>query len=183
MLKAGNVGHMLRCTAERLDELMAVFTGAAGQDRIFHYLPFSFAGSWIALLTCLIRRSQVTINTDLSKIAGDMRIVAPDYFLNVPHFSSVCARPSTNNSGKRAEWHRRFTRHAKAAWARNQDGQPNRPMRSGWRLANSLVFPAIRKKTIGKNLKALICGSAPLERGDATLFHDAWNSGVCRSMG
>ena len=26
----------------------------------------------------------------------------------------------------------------------------------------SLVFPAIRKKMIGKNLKALICGSAPL---------------------
>src|SRR5207253_7261249 len=29
-------------------------------------------------------------------------------------------------------------------------------------LANSLVFPAIRKKMIGANLKALICGSAPL---------------------
>jgi long-chain acyl-CoA synthetase len=29
-------------------------------------------------------------------------------------------------------------------------------------LASSLVFPAIRKKMIGKNLKALICGSAPL---------------------
>src|SRR5258708_14490441 len=30
------------------------------------------------------------------------------------------------------------------------------------RLANALVFPAIRKKMIGENLKALICGSAPL---------------------
>ena len=29
-------------------------------------------------------------------------------------------------------------------------------------LANALVFPAIRKKMIGRNLKALICGSAPL---------------------
>jgi long-chain acyl-CoA synthetase len=29
-------------------------------------------------------------------------------------------------------------------------------------LANRLIFPAIRKKMIGKNLKALICGSAPL---------------------
>jgi len=29
-------------------------------------------------------------------------------------------------------------------------------------LANVLVFPAIRKKMIGRNLKALICGSAPL---------------------
>ena len=29
-------------------------------------------------------------------------------------------------------------------------------------LANRLVFPAIRNKMIGRNLKALICGSAPL---------------------
>ena len=29
-------------------------------------------------------------------------------------------------------------------------------------LANALVFPTIRKKMIGANLKALICGSAPL---------------------
>ena len=29
-------------------------------------------------------------------------------------------------------------------------------------LANALVFPTIRKKMVGENLKALICGSAPL---------------------
>ena len=29
-------------------------------------------------------------------------------------------------------------------------------------LANSVVFPTIRKKMIGANLKSLICGSAPL---------------------
>ena len=29
-------------------------------------------------------------------------------------------------------------------------------------LANAVVFPAIRKKMVGENLRALICGSAPL---------------------
>ncbi len=29
-------------------------------------------------------------------------------------------------------------------------------------MANTIVFPAIRKKMVGANLKALICGSAPL---------------------
>ena len=29
-------------------------------------------------------------------------------------------------------------------------------------LANTMVFPTIRKKMIGPNLNALICGSAPL---------------------
>src|SRR5581483_5120189 len=36
-------------------------------------------------------------------------------------------------------------------------------------VANALVFPTIRKKMIGGNLKALICGSAPLN-ADTQLF-------------
>ena len=81
VLTAGNVGHMLGCTSERLDALMG---NTAGQDRVFHYLPFCFAGSWIMLLTCLLRGSSLTLNTDLTQIASEMRAVAPDYFLNVP---------------------------------------------------------------------------------------------------
>src|ERR1035438_2818889 len=69
-LNAGNVGHMLGCTSGRLDQLMKK---QAGQDAVFHYLPFCFAGSWIMLLTCLLRGSKVTLNMDLGKIAADMR--------------------------------------------------------------------------------------------------------------
>src|SRR5271155_3846407 len=76
VLTAANVGFMLGCTAERLGQLMS---GSIGQDRVFHYLPFTFAASWIALLTFLKRGSMVTINMDLTKIASDMRTVAPDY--------------------------------------------------------------------------------------------------------
>src|SRR3984893_10583325 len=51
-LNVGNVSHMLRCTGERLDQLM----GATSEpDKVFHYLPFNFAGSWILLLSCLWR--------------------------------------------------------------------------------------------------------------------------------
>src|ERR1039458_8650686 len=81
MLNAGNVGHMLSCTSGRLGRLMKKQTG---QDAVFHYLPFCFAGSWIMLLTCLLRGSKLTLNMDLGKIAADMRAAAPDYFLNVP---------------------------------------------------------------------------------------------------
>ena len=56
VLTAGNVGHMLGCTSGRLDALMQ---HQAGQDRVFHYLPFCFAGSWIMLLTCLLRGSSL----------------------------------------------------------------------------------------------------------------------------
>src|SRR5947209_19376370 len=81
VLTAGNVGFMLGCTSGRLDLLME---GRRGQDCVFHYLPFCFAGSWIMLLTCLLRRSLLTLNTDLNKLAADMRTAAPYYFLNVP---------------------------------------------------------------------------------------------------
>src|SRR5207248_6106653 len=81
VLTAGNIGHMLGCTSGRLDILME---GSEIQDRVFHYLPFCFAGSWIMLLTCLLRRNLLTLNQDLSKLSGEMRQAAPDYFLNVP---------------------------------------------------------------------------------------------------
>ena len=76
-LNVGNVTHMLRCTTERLDQLM----GAANEpDRVFHYLPFNFAGSWILLLSCLLRESVLTLSTDLNKLADEIRVTAPNYF-------------------------------------------------------------------------------------------------------
>ena len=55
-----------------------------------------------------------------------------------------------------------YTR-AKAAWMRKQEGNRRASLMvsgSHWRMR--MVFPTIRKKMIGPNLKALICGSAPL---------------------
>src|ERR1700676_2696913 len=52
MLTVGNMDHMLACTGARLDQLMGT---QDVPDRVFHYLPFSFAGSWILLLSCLSR--------------------------------------------------------------------------------------------------------------------------------
>ncbi len=159
VLTAANVGFMLDRTAERLEQLMS---GCTGQDRIFHYLPFTFAASWIALLTFLKRRSLVTINMDLAKIASDMRVVAPDYFLNVPQLLERMRRAVDEQLWQTGGVAQAVYSRAKGAWARKQDGQPNGGDAIWLTLANALVFPAIRKKMIGRNLKALICGSAPL---------------------
>jgi long-chain acyl-CoA synthetase len=163
VLTAANVGFMLDRTAERLEQLMSgSSSGRAGQDRIFHYLPFTFAASWIALLTFLKRGSLVTINTDLAKIANDMRTVAPDYFLNVPQLLERMRRAVDEQLWQTGGAAQALYSRAKAAWARKQDGQPKAGDAMWLGLANALVFPAIRKKMIGRNLKALICGSAPL---------------------
>src|SRR4051812_20323927 len=98
VLTAANVGFMLGCTSARLDLLMQ---GRGGQDRIFHYLPFSFCASWIAVLTFMLRGSLVTLNTDLTKIGTDMPAVAPHYFLNVPQLLERMRRAVDEQMAKR----------------------------------------------------------------------------------
>lgn len=159
VLTAGNVGHMLGCTSERLDALMH---SHAGQDRVFHYLPFCFAGSWIMLLTCLLRGSSLTLNTDLSKIAGEMRAVAPDYFLNVPALLERMRKAVDEQLWTTGGVVLSIYSHAKEAWVRKQEKRASFADSLWLALANAMVFPTIRKKMIGSNLKALICGSAPL---------------------
>jgi long-chain acyl-CoA synthetase len=158
ILTAGNVNHMLGCTNARLDLLMG---SPRGTDRVFHYLPFCFAGSWILLLTCLVRSSVLTLSTDLTKLMEEIRAAEPHYFLNVP---TVLERIRTGveeqlaRRGGIALW---LFERAKAAWSLRQAGQ------RGWAdglwlfLADRAVFSAILAR-FGKNLKAVICGSAPL---------------------
>jgi long-chain acyl-CoA synthetase len=159
ILTAGNVGHMLGCTSERLDALMQK---QAGQDRVFHYLPFCFAGSWIMLLTCLLRGSLLSLNTDLSKIASDMRTVAPDYFLNVPALLERMRKAVDEQLWKTGGVVLNVYSRAKGAWMRRQEGRATVADSMWLALARAVVFPTIRKKMIGSRLRALICGSAPL---------------------
>lgn len=159
VLTAANVRFMLGCTSARLDMLMK---GAAGQDRIFHYLPFSFAASWIAMLTFLMRRSLVTLNTDLTELASDMRAAAPDYFLNVPQLLERMRRAVDEQLWQTGGMAQALYSRAKGAWVRREEKQPETFDAVWLWLANLLVFPAIRRKMIGANLKALISGSAPL---------------------
>ncbi len=159
VLTAGNVGHMLGCTSGRLDALME---NKPGQDRVFHYLPFCFAGSWIMLLTCLLRGSFLTLNTDLTKIAGEMRGVAPDYFLNVPALLERMRKAVDEQLWKTGGIVLNIYTQAKGAWIRKQEGHAGFADVMWLKLANAMVFPTIRRKMIGSNLKALICGSAPL---------------------
>lgn len=159
VLTAANVGFMLGCTSERLDLLMQ---GRAGQDRIFHYLPFSFCASWIAVLTFLLRGSQVTLNTDLTKIASDMPATAPHYFLNVPQLLERMRRGVDEQIAQKGGLVLAAYSRAKAARARQKEKRALAGDGLWLWLADALVFPAIRKKMVGENLKALICGSAPL---------------------
>jgi long-chain acyl-CoA synthetase len=179
VLNAGNIAHMIRCVNARLDVLMR---GSQRQDRVFHYLPFVFAGSWMLLLTSLLRGSQLAINTDLGRIAQDMRTAAPDYFLNVPALLERMRRAVDEQLWKTGGLVSGLYRRAKAAWVRQREGQP-RPFDGVWlSIARTAIFPTIRKKMIGQDLRALICGSAPLAL-DTQLFFMMLGIPVLQSYG
>lgn len=158
VLNAGNVNHMLGCTNARLDQLM----GARGEpDRIFQYGPFSLAASWILLLTALSRPSVLSLSTNISKLSDELKVAAPNYFLNVPLVLERVRAKVEEMVRKRGGFAATVFTRAQQAYARQHKKQSTF-FDSVWLwLANSMIFTAIRK-SIGPNLKALICGSAPL---------------------
>lgn len=158
MLSAGNVDFMLSRTIERLDQL----TGKqASQEQVFHYLPFNFAASWIALLTYLSRNCVVTLSTDLTKLADEMRVAAPNYFLNVPALLERVRGKIEDSVRGKGDWITSLYARAKRAYLSTASEKPKMSDRIALAIARRLIFPTIRK-SVGPHLKALICGSAPL---------------------
>src|SRR6266446_4172332 len=156
-LNVGNLTHMLSCTTERLDQLM----GATHEpDRVFHYLPFNFAASTILLLSCLTRESVLTLSSDLNKLADEIRLASPNYFLNVPTLLERVRRGVEEAIAKRPAAIRSLFARARTAWQRQHVGR-GRALDAFWlALGRALIFRKIRER-FGPHLRALICGSAP----------------------
>jgi len=160
-LNVGNVTHMLRCTGERLDQLMDGTSGQGEPDKVFHYLPFNFAGSWILLLSCLSRESVLTLSTDLNKLADEIRLSAPNYFLNVPTLLERVRRGVLDSISKRGAPIRRLFAKTKSAWERERSGRLGALDAMWLAIGLRLIFAKVKER-FGGNLRALICGSAPL---------------------
>ena len=168
MLNGGNIDFMLQRTTDRLEELMQGVPGSA-DDRVFHYLPLCFAGSWILLLTCLFRNNNLMLSTDLNRLADEWKLARPQYMLNVP---ALLERIRTGVEEKiRAGGGvglLLFSR-GQSAWLRAQENR-TRLLDGFWLpLVGHLVFPKIRDR-IGSGLRALICGSAPLAEETQQFF-------------
>lgn len=159
-LNVGNLNYMLGCTTERLAQLMTA-TGAEGPDRVFHYLPFNFAASWLLLLSCLTRETTLTLSTDLNKLADEIRLSSPNYFLNVPTLLERVRRGVEEALAKRASPIRSLFQKSRAAWQRQNGGRSASADGFWLWLAKKFIFSKIKER-FGRDLRALICGSAPL---------------------
>ena len=157
-LNVGNISFMLQRTTERLDQLMR---GSQGPDSVFHYLPLNFAASWIATLSFLSRESVVTLSTDLNKLADEIRLSAPHYFLNVPTLLERVRRGVDDAIAKRPAPIRSLYAKARDAAQRDLTKTPQAFDKLWLALGRKLIFSKIKER-FGPNLRALICGSAPL---------------------
>src|SRR5215475_14133198 len=119
-LTTANLSHMIGCTTERLEKLMA---GRREPDRIFHYLPLNFAASWIVMLSALTRETEFTLSTDLNKLADEIRIAAPNYFLNVPTLLERVRRGVEENIARQVTPIRSLYTRVKDAWQRKLAGR------------------------------------------------------------
>jgi len=155
-LNTENLDHMLGCTTGWIDHLDS---GHREPLRVFQYLPFNFAASWIVMMSCLTRETVLTLSTDLNKLADEIRLCAPNYFFNVPTLLERVKRAVEEGLAKRGSPIQFIYQKGRAAWQRQNNGESGGGL---WRLvANKLIFSQIRGR-FGPNLRGLVCGSAPL---------------------
>ncbi|MDQ3032326.1 MAG: AMP-binding protein [Myxococcota bacterium] len=168
MTSALNVEHMLPVLDSKLREL----TGAAGgRDRVFHYLPFCFAGSRMVLWASLYRANGLFLSTNLEDLAREMRVAAPQYFLNVP---ALLERVRAGVEAKIAERPlpvRLLYERAIEAFRRERKGVAGKRDRALLLAAKTAIFPKIRAQ-IGNQIVGLICGSAPLAEETQVWFSE-----------
>jgi long-chain acyl-CoA synthetase len=167
VLTAGNLIFMVQRTTDRLEELIA---GVAkeGDDRVFHYLPFCFAGSWILLLTSLSRNNPLMMSMDLNRLVDELKVATPHYLLNVPALLDRIRNGILGQLKKKGGVALTLFEKGQAAWLARRNGKGGVADGLWLIVAKRLVFPKIRQR-IGPNLVALICGSAPLS-GETQLF-------------
>src|ERR1700693_2581674 len=76
-LNVGSLNHMLSCTTGWMDRLEL---NEKEPLRVFQYLPFNFAASWIVMQSCLSRETVLTLSTDLNRVADEIRLGAAHFF-------------------------------------------------------------------------------------------------------
>ncbi|MBX7193947.1 MAG: AMP-binding protein [Sandaracinaceae bacterium] len=163
MTHVANVEHMLPVLDVKLRELSGV---PGGSDRVFHYLPFCFAGSRMVLWGCLFRANGIMMSTSLENLAEEIKTARPEYFLNVPALLERIKSGVEKKLAERPYPVRVAYAEAIEAWrrlslAKAGRGETRKRDELLVAAAKRVIFRSIRAQ-IGEQLKGLVCGSAPL---------------------
>lgn len=159
VLTAANVAYMLAVTVR---ELARMSGSGRSEDRVFHYLPFCFAGSRIMLWSQLQRGNPLMIGTDLTRLQQELATAAPHYCLNVPALlERIRAGVGQKLQATSGPLYRLYERAVAAHAARARGEALSVLDRAAVVAGERALFPRI-KRLIGANLEFLVCGSAPL---------------------
>jgi long-chain acyl-CoA synthetase len=161
-----NVDYMLEQTLAGLRTMVAPKSGA---DRVFHYLPFCFAGSRIQLWSQLARGNPLMVSSDLNNLVEELGTAQPHYFLNVPTLIERIRTGVGNKLKERGGIAYGLYSRASEASAREREGNASLVDKLALALGRRVVFSKIRAQ-IGQNLEFLICGSAPLSEDTQRWF-------------
>jgi len=153
-----NVDFMVPLCARELNNLSGNQTT---EDKVFHYLPFCFAGSRIVLWTTLYRGNPLMMSTDLNQLKDELQAADPNYYLNVPTLLERIRRGVNQVLDDRGGMALKLYRGGERAYRNLLEGNGGVADHTMLAMAKRFVFPAIKTK-IGPNLQFLICGSAPL---------------------
>jgi long-chain acyl-CoA synthetase len=159
LLTQQNIEYMLGVTVRELSKMAGA---GRAQDRVFHYLPFCFAGSRVMLLSQLHRGNPLMLSTDLTRLQQELAVALPHYCLNVPALlerirKGVLGRLQQMGGAALALYTRAAAAHARRA----RHERLSLRERALLRLVTRVLFPRI-KRLIGPNLEFLACGSAAL---------------------
>ncbi len=158
MLTCGNIDYMLSQTIERLESATKVF----GQcDRVFHFLPVCFAGSRMMLWSQLQHGHYLMLSTDLSNLVEEMATVEPHYYLTVPAVLERIRNGVTQKIKEKGVIALLLYQKGQHIFFQKTKGRKSIFENLILKIVRPIVFSKIRQK-IGKSLKFIICGSAPL---------------------
>ncbi|MDC0674251.1 AMP-dependent synthetase/ligase [Nannocystis radixulma] len=157
VLTRANVDYMLPQTRSSVDKI----TGGQRADKVFHFLPFCFAGSRIMLWTQLYRGNPLLLSTDLQNLVAEMGAADPHYYLNVPAVLERIKNGVGKKIAERGGVALALYQRGQAAFRRQREGKAGLADRLTLALAKKLVFSKI-KQQVGPSLEFLICGSAAL---------------------
>jgi long-chain acyl-CoA synthetase len=185
LLNAGNIDFMLGVTVRELAKMRSRIaakemrpriaqnqaTGSDREERVFHYLPFCFAGSRIMLWSQLHRGNPLMMSTDLTQLQQELQTAAPHYCLNVPALlerirNGVGQKLRDRGGPLYALYQRAVAAHQRASAGGGKLGAADTA--ALW-LGRRVLFPRI-KALIGKNLEFLACGSAMLNEDTQRWF-------------
>jgi long-chain acyl-CoA synthetase len=158
VLSHANIDFMLAVTVARIQEMTL---HERSEDRVFHYLPFCFAGSRIMLWSQLWRGNPLLVSSDLNNLQEEMRTAKPHYFLNVPVLLERIQRGVEQRITGMGGPIKGLYQRAQAAYLKSESAALGMREKMLLMLAQRLLFPRIRH-LLGENLEFLVCGSARL---------------------